>query len=202
MLVHNLEQKSDEWFKVRKSMPTASNFSKIITPKGSISSQLHEYAKEVAGLTESKTVYTSDMQFGVDYEDNAIFALELEIDKEIRKVGFISNDKRTAGCSPDGVIYDWGGNTIVSGVEVKCPKTETHIEYKSKNVLPSIYYPQVMGSMAVLEVDEWIFASYDVANNDLFYIEVERNEKWIEKFFDLTGAFNQIVLELKEKGAV
>jgi len=182
-----VEQRSREWFDLRSKLPTASEFSKIITANGSISSQFEQYADNIKkGITNNFT--SKHLERGVMFEDVALSKLELEEMINIEKAGFIVNNG--AGASPDGVLRDFVGS-IYAGVEVKCPTTEIHEKYKKENKVPSIYYSQVMGSIAVCEVDYWYFASYDAVNDDLFYLKVERNEEWISKFWGLIKVFGE-----------
>jgi hypothetical protein len=183
----------------RQGLPTASSFSKIINFRGQVSSQFEDYARQVAGLTAEKDIHTEDMANGVAYEPNAIYALEQHRQVSIdTTVGFITDDNGIVGCSPDGMLLDDFSLNPNMGIEVKSPKTGTHKKYKKDNKLPNIYYPQVMGSMAICGFD-WVFASYDKDTDDLFDIHVKRDEEWIKKFWQLIQVFNQRVIELKRE---
>ncbi len=48
MITHNVEQSSPEWFALRAGIPTASNFSKIVTSAGKESKQRKSYATKLA----------------------------------------------------------------------------------------------------------------------------------------------------------
>ena len=52
MIIHNVEQGSAEWIKLLLSIPTASNFHKIVTPaKGEYSKQARGYAFRLVAQT-------------------------------------------------------------------------------------------------------------------------------------------------------
>jgi len=50
-ILTDLEQGSDEWLAARLGIPTASNFSKLITSTGKKSTQLDGYARTLAAET-------------------------------------------------------------------------------------------------------------------------------------------------------
>ncbi len=201
MIVYDLKQLSPEWHEVRGKMPTASNFRRIISSKGAISAQFDKYVAEVRGETEKRTIQTASMKDGINYEHYAISAVQRKYDLIIEDVGFISDDKKIAGCSPDGVVNDvlFG---LIAGVEVKTVKPNIFEKYEKAGKLPTEYYPQVMGSMAITGVDKWYFGATDVdAYKDgynpkkerLFSLEVDRDEEWIERFWQILNVFNKEV---------
>ena len=97
---------------------------------------------------------TFDMEQGQILEESAKPNFTIETDLEIRNVGFITTDDGLVGCSPDGLIGD------ACGVEIKCPRIETHVGYLLAGVLPKQYAPQVQGSMFVTKLASWRFYSY------------------------------------------
>ena len=48
MQIHDVEQHSDAWYSLRAGMPTASEFSKIVTSKGEASKSAAVYARTLA----------------------------------------------------------------------------------------------------------------------------------------------------------
>lgn len=189
MIIYNVEQRGGEWHKIRGKIPTASQFARIISSSGAISGQFDSYLDEINGVKHKKNIMTAAMQDGIDNEQFALQAVENEYFINIDDVGFISNDDKTAGCSPDGVILDTT-DKIVAGVEVKSVIPTVFDKYTKAGKLPNIYYPQVMGSMAICEVDKWYFGAYDFASDKLFSLEVGRDEKWIKRFWQLIEVFS------------
>jgi len=47
MIVHDVDQNTDEWFQLRLGIPSASEFDKLITSSGSRSKQLDAYANRL-----------------------------------------------------------------------------------------------------------------------------------------------------------
>ena len=197
MIIHQLEQNSDEWGKMRCSIPTAAKASKLITSKGEPSKSLHAYAMELAGnlyagedvAAWEGNIYT---ERGLEIESSARLAYEFTNNVSVDEVGFVSDDKQTYGCSPDGLV---GAEGLV---EFKClPKN--HIKallyyHKYKNTPPE-YYPQCQMQLFVCE-RAW--------NDLMFYqdhlphltIRIFRNEVFIEKLEE------QIVTVLKERDRI
>jgi len=50
MIIHDLEQRTEEWYSVRRGLPTASEFGRIVTPvNGDYSASARKYALELIG---------------------------------------------------------------------------------------------------------------------------------------------------------
>ena len=84
------------------------------------------------------------MQRGIDMEGAAIEAYEAATGALVRRTGFISHDELAAGCSLDGDIDDCTGI-----LEVKCPKSATHLATVRSGAVPSSYLPQITHNLWV-----------------------------------------------------
>ena len=154
MRVHNVEQRSPEWYAARCGIPTASEFSSLITSKGEPSKTLPRYAKTLAAEKFSGRpldVWEGNQwtDRGKELEAEAIRLYEFASDYTVTPVGFVTTDDGLAGCSPDGFV---GSDGLV---EVKCLKAENHIEavlYFQKNGrCPPDYVQQTQGQIWVCE---------------------------------------------------
>lgn len=156
MIIHDVEQNSEEWLAIRSGIPTASEFKKLVTTKGVRSKTLDTYCLTLAAEVFSggdldgwEGNYHTDRGHGLEPE--AIESYEFINDCSVEKVGFVTNDEKTAGCSPDGVVGDEGL------LEIKCLKAENHVKnilnYKVTGRCPSDYIQQVQGQMFVCERD-------------------------------------------------
>lgn len=158
MVVIDCEQGSEQWFKVRTGIPSASNFDKIITTEGKPSKQKEKYLYTVAGEKVSgikeDTYQSFAMQQGVIKEEEARNYYKMLYDVEVQKVGFCVSDDGTYGCSPDGLIGKDGG------LEIKCPLIYTHVGYMIKGELLKDYYQQAQGSLFVTGRKWWDIMSY------------------------------------------
>ncbi len=161
MKIHaDIAQNSVDWQILRSGKVTASEMDALVTPLGKVKTgegpktYLHKKVAEawLGGPLPSLNVF--DMEQGQILEEYARPSFTLETGLAVEQVGFISTDDGRAGCSPDGII---GGDT---GIEIKCPRIETHIGYLLAGVLPDDYTLQVQGSLYVTGFKSWKFYSY------------------------------------------
>ena len=163
MIIHkDVEQNSEEWYKMRLGIPTSSMFSKLVTTKGEPSKSMKDYAMTLAGEAYANAPMEgwagnqwSDR--GHALEDEAREFYEMLYDCSVEQVSFVTDDKKTWGSSPDGLIDDGKGM-----LEIKCLKGETVIkktdmyyrsftDKKPLGQFPTDYYAQVQGQMFITE---------------------------------------------------
>jgi hypothetical protein len=177
--VYNLNQRSEEWFTIRRGVPTASRFDQILTAaKGQPSTAQDKLINELVaesilppaeGLLKPSFM-SPDMEEGVKLEAEARCCYELEHAKEpLSEVGFVMHDSGLFGGSPDAIVGESGG------VEIKCPNLSTHIGYVRAGVLPADYKCQVHGYLAVTGRPWWDFFSY-ARHAAPFHLRVVRDE--------------------------
>jgi len=176
MTIHDVVQGSDEWKSLRRKLPTASNFDRIVTPKtGVLSASHNDYLNELiaACYVEEDAPFFENfwMKRGKEYEADAKRAFADHTGFQLKDVGFVTHSGGVLGCSPDSLILDDAGK-IVSGLECKVPAPFTHIGYIREGVLPDVYKLQVHGSMAACELQEWHFWSF-YPNLQPFHVRVE-----------------------------
>ena len=154
MIIHDVEQNTPEWLLLRAGIPTASAFSKLVTTAGKLSTSLEVYAQtlaankyangEVEGFEGNKWT-----ERGHDLEPEAASSYEFVNDVVTEKIGFVTNDDETIGCSPDRFVGKKGL------VEIKCLKAENHVAailyYKKNGVAPVKHFQQVQGQMMICE---------------------------------------------------
>lgn len=153
MKTYNVEQGSEAWHKLRLGIPTASNFDKIITGTGKLSSQAPAFAARLAAeiiLGRSMEIDLSHLdviQRGKELEGQAALAYEFEYGVETLPIGFVTNNDGTVGISPDRLV---GKDGLV---EFKCPLPPAHVLYMTEG-FDKKYYPQVQGQLLYAE-REW-----------------------------------------------
>jgi hypothetical protein len=162
MKTHMMLQYSPEWWEIRRGVPTASQFDKILTPTGKLSSQATAYIDELIAdrfvlnpnfMTERPM--TRAMANGTDMEPEARrwYAME-HPERRVVQVGFCVTDDGRFGCSPDALVGDDGV------LELKCPLGKTHVGYLREGLLPADYRPQCHGHLIVTG-RPWVdFVSY------------------------------------------
>ena len=177
MIILDVEQGTEEWLQARLGVPTASNYSKVVTSTGKPSAQADKYINDLVAqkLTgEIPEMFKSDaMQRGNELEPQARAYYEFMTDNVVEEVGLILNYDG-AGCSPDGLIGDDGG------LEIKCPLGATHVSYLRANKLPTEYVQQVQGCMYITGRSWWDFVSFH-PDMESMIIRVERDDEFIEK---------------------
>jgi len=195
MIIHDTKQGSEEWFGLRAGIPTASEFDNLVTPLGKIrEGEMPKsfLARKVAeawlgGPLPSAGFF--DAEQGQILEQEAIPFLEFEYGWKISRPGFITTDDKRIGCSPDGLIESEG-----CGVEVKCPRADTHVGYLLSGGIPKDYVCQVQGSLLVTGLHQWKFVSYRRHFPSLV-LTVGRDEKLQSA---LTDALSGFLVSLRE----
>jgi hypothetical protein len=194
MKIHHAPPNTLEWLAARAGVVTASEFDQVVTPefKARTGEMPRSYlARKVAEkwLGSPLAGYQSiDMEIGQVLEDRALPAYRLLTGNPVTRVGLVTTDDGTIGCSPDGLIGDF------SGIEIKCPRPETHVKYLLNATLPKEYAPQVHGGMFVTGRKEWVFMSY-ARGFPPFIMTVERNDEIMEALGD---ALNDFATQLNE----
>lgn len=198
--IHTMKQGSESWFKIRCGKITGSRFRDVLSKGGGVTRA--KYLREL--LLERKTgicvggYFDKNMANGQNIEPQARMYYEKVTGFKIEQVGFIDHPleqyRGYVGASPDGLIGNDGG------LEIKCPLLETHLEYITKNVLPSIYRPQVQGNMWVTGRIWWDFVSYcpEVKKEPFWSIRVECDETYIQNLAHAVDEFIQEMVEMQK----
>lgn len=188
MRIVDCVQGDAEWLEARRFRVTASrvkdavSFLKRGANQGQESEGRHKYKAEMVGELLSGQCadhYVSPwMERGTALEPHARTTYEMRYNVMVQQVGFVIHPTiDRAGASPDGIVPG------VRGVEFKCPKIDTHIDYLLGGVLPKEYEPQVMWNLACCrELPEWDFVSFcpEIGEEyQLFRVAVKRDEKRI-----------------------
>ena len=155
MKIHpDIEQGTDEWRMIRAGKPTASEFSKIITSDGTRSKSFAGYARTLAGEAYAGKPLeswegNSWSERGKALEDDARQFYAFARNVEPVRVGFVTDDAETYGCSPDSLVGEEGM------LEIKVLKPERHIEaiqyWQKHGKCPTDYVQQTQGQMLVCE---------------------------------------------------
>jgi hypothetical protein len=146
-IFHDVAQYSDEYDRLKLGIPTSSHFHKIITPQGKPSKQWREYACLLIAeriLQRKIELYNSPaMERGLIVEADAADWYEFDQDVTVQRVGFITDDDHTVGCSPDRLV----GNDGL--LEIKAPLPHTQVEYWISGTVNERFWPQLQGQLYV-----------------------------------------------------
>lgn len=193
-------QGTHEWRKDRAGKATGSMASSIVAKiKTGEAAARRDYriqlvTERLTGAPAEDGFINKEMQWGTDTEPFARMAYESATGQMVRESGFVYLQIMSAGCSVDGFIE--GGGLL----ELKCPKSSTHIEYIQGGKLPSKYAPQVTHNLLVTGEPFADFASFDPRMPEglqLFMVRVNRDDVDIEGYKKELMAFLAEVDELE-----
>lgn len=115
MIIHEMEQRSEEWYAIRKGKMTASEATTIAANGKGLETYVHKIVvSKITGKEQSTFKGNSHTERGNELEPEARIAYEIARDVTVKQVGFIEMDEYV-GCSPDGLVDEDGG------FEAKCP---------------------------------------------------------------------------------
>lgn len=162
MKIVDFPQGTAEWLAARAGKVTASRMADVVAKikTGEAAARRDYRAQLVAEIltgTQQEDGYTNaEMQWGIDQEELARSAYEVNSKVLVDQVGLILHPSiERAAASPDGLIGTDGM------VEIKCPKTATHLQYLMDGTVPSKYEPQMHWQLACAEREWCDFVSYD-----------------------------------------
>lgn len=194
MIIHSAPQGTPEWRRARAGIPTASRFSEIITQKTlKLSAQADAYENRiVAEILTGNPVEdfggTMWIDRGKELEGDAVKFYEMREGVDCDVVGFVTNDARTFGASPDRLIPG-----KKKGLELKCPAPQTHIGYllNPLGAYPE-YKAQVQGNMLATGFDTWDVMSYHPELPEKV-VTIERDEEFLKILAELLEQFQKNV---------
>jgi len=200
MIVHEFEQGSPEWYNIRIGKVTGTTLKDVMKPDNlplvdSLIGQL------LSGMGELDDYMSDDMQRGIELQPIAIDFYQQETGLVVSPAGFLQSTRfERFGMSPDGLVGK------VGGIEVKCPKTKTHVKYLRMNQLPNDYRWQVISAFMINpELEWWDFISFDprVSQRPLFIHRTKREDVTddiksgldaLEKFFEKLDKYHKQIL--------
>jgi hypothetical protein len=84
------------------------------------------------------------------------------------------------------------------GLEIKCPKTTTHLGYKIAGVVPEEYRDQMLWNMACAERKWWDFISYDPRLPEGLRIFVKRLQRDDARIAEIESQVRQLNTEIDQ----
>ena len=180
-----MEQRSEEWYEIRRGKFTASNIHKLMGVKGLGKTGLTYIDEVVADMlsdeSEDERFENKAMRWGTDWEPVAAAWYAKAFNKELEERGFVLYSK-DAGASPDRLIVD-----EKKGIEIKCPfNRANHLKHLKLNDASELkaecpeYYWQIMFNILCCDYESWDFVSFDpryIEDLKLFALEVNRNDE-------------------------
>ena len=184
-----VDQGSDEWFKLKLGVISASNIEYILAKKGGVGRTTY-VCKLIAqiGTQEMPEVSAKAMEWGKEHEQEARSAYAFVTGNEVNEVAFIFKDEfMRAGASPDGLIY-----SVKRGLELKVPFTSAvHAQFICCEKIKKEYILQCQFGMWCTGFDTWDFCSFDprFLSQMLKVKTIERDEKTMNIFDEKVPEF-------------
>jgi hypothetical protein len=195
--IHNMAQGTAEWFAVRKGIPTASNFSKILAKGNGLTraSYMKFLTGEIITGEPGETFTSEEMKRGHAMEPDARALYAFVTDSQPELVGFITNGPK--GGSPDALI----GNDGL--LEIKTNKPTVLCELLDADEFPSEYIAQCQGNLWVAE-REWIDIICYWPKMPALIKRAYRDTHFIRQLADEVELFNEdlaaYVVKMRSKG--
>lgn len=191
------KQGSAEWLEARRGKITASRIADVlaILKKGGEGADRRNYrieqiAERLSGRSEDHYV-SPEMEWGTEFEPMARAAYEIATESMVDTVGFVLHPTLDyAGSSPDGLVGEDGG------LELKCPKTTTHIKWLMGGTVPEEHQAQCLWNMACCERQWWDFMSFDPRMPEgmkVFIVRMNRDAERIAAIEAEVAKFNDEV---------
>lgn len=181
------DQNSDEWFRARMGIPTASEFSTVMAKgRGGGDSKtrqtyLYKLAGEIITGEPMESYSNAHMERGKAMEDDARAAYEFMTNTECERVGFIRSGRK--GASPDSLV---GANGLV---EIKTKLPHLIIETLLRGDFPLEHKAQCQGQLWVAE-REWIDIAVYWPGMPVFITRATRDEEYIATLASAVDEFN------------
>ncbi len=161
-----MEQRSDEWFEVKKGKFSASDATAIQANGKGLESLVYKKVSELLSSVKAEEYTNPDLERGVENEDLARTSYEISTGNKIKQVGFVEMDEHT-GCSPDGLIGDDGL------VEIKCQRGYKYIELAHTKKIDKKYLDQMQMQMMVTDRKWCDYVCFDEGFSDPIIIRVD-----------------------------
>jgi putative phage-type endonuclease len=158
----DLIQGSDEWKAARTGLITGSRMSDVLAKlkgggeaKSRSDYRMELVAERLTGLPAEQYV-NGYMVRGTEMEPLARASYEVLFDTVVTQVGLIVHPEMPfAASSPDGLVGSEGV------LEIKCPKTTTHLRWRQKNSCPEEHVAQLYWELCCTGREWADFVSYD-----------------------------------------
>lgn len=192
MIIIDVPQRSPEWFAARLGRLTGSRASDMLaTIKSGEAAARRDLrvqlvCERLTSHLQEESFVNAAMQRGIDCEPAAFAAYEALTGNVATRVGFVQHATAMVGCSPDGLI---GRDGLL---ELKCPKSATHLSYLKAGTLPASYVAQVTHNLWVTETAYCDFVSFDdrfPPELQVFHVRVERDARAIAVYEEQARAF-------------
>lgn len=189
----DVEQRSEEWYRARMGIPTASMFHVIMvqndTRKGR-ASYMRKLAGEILTGIPMENYDNDDMARGREQEPEILARYAFETGNDVIPCGFIKNGKK--GCSPDGLIRSDGMVQIKSAA----PHVMIEILMDIHKGAPTKHLPQCQGELWVAERKWTDLVIGSSPRLPLAIFHIQRDARYINDIETSVHWFNRELAEM------
>jgi putative phage-type endonuclease len=191
--IHNMEQRSDEWFAIKKGKASASRAQAIGNGGKGLENYIIEIMAEYYSIAERENYINEHMQRGIELEPIAKQVYELEHDCEVREIGFAEYNEYI-GCSPDGLVGKDGM------IEIKCPSDKNYLDILVNEKIDSGYVWQCQMNMLILQRKWCDLIFYNPNFKKSMYIKrLKADKKTHEKLLKGFEKVEEEIIKIKNK---
>jgi len=196
MKVLSMPQGSPEWLAARAGKVTASRISDVMAAKTTAAYRDYRaqiVAEILTGQPQESGFTNAAMQWGTEQEKFARAEYELACDWTVDEIGIVLHPTIERGAaSPDGLVSTNGL------VEIKCPKTATHLQTLIDKKQPRQYENQMLWQMACTGREWCDFVSYDPRLPEDLQLFVHRFDRDDKRIAEIEAAVTQFLSEVDE----
>jgi hypothetical protein len=141
---HEVEQRSEEWRRLRLGRLTGSRAGAILATirSGEAAARrnlrLQLVLERLTGRSQESDYVSPAMQAGIDREDDAFACFEALTGQVVQRCGFLAHPELMAGCSLDGYIGNF--DKLLS---IKCRQPAAHLEFLRTGKIPADAFAQI-----------------------------------------------------------
>jgi putative phage-type endonuclease len=196
MKLLTMPQGSPEWLAARAGKVTASRINDVMAAKTTAAYKDYKaqiVAEILTGVPQESGFTNAAMQWGTEQEKFARAEYEMFCAWTVDEVGLVIHPTIEQGAaSPDGLVSTDGL------VEIKCPKTSTHLQTLVDKKQPRQYENQMLWQMACTGRQWCDFVSYDPRLPDDLQLFVHRFDRDDKRIAEIEAAVTQFLNEANE----
>jgi hypothetical protein len=143
--------------------------------------------ERLTGTPGDEGYVSPEMRRAVAVEPHAVAAYEARTGHLVHRTGFLAHDTLAVGCSLDGHVGAMAGI-----LEVKCPKSATHLKYLTAGTVPLDHLPQIVHNLWVSGAAWCDFLSFDdrfPPHLQTFLVRYHRHAEEIATYATVVGLF-------------
>jgi hypothetical protein len=189
-------QRSPEWYAARAGRLTGSCAADMLATRKDKAEaadrrklRMRLICERLTGRAEDDDAFvTRELQRGIILEPDAAARYEATTGLIARWSGFLSHNAHMVGCSLDGHV----GDPLTGIIEIKCPKSTTHLGYIQGAGVPAEYLPQATHNLWVSGAEWCDFVSFDDRFPEplqLFVVRITREQVDIDGYEAAALAF-------------